>query len=70
MPHTLKPASPVDLRNRERRLKLVVRELRARADARRSKGGRVPAPLGHALADYEAELRDVRARLGSRHRVE
>jgi hypothetical protein len=68
MPHTLKPASPLDLRHRERRLKLVVNELRAHTDARRSRGGRVPAPLGHALAEYEAELRDVRARLGSRHR--
>ena len=53
------------LQHRERRLRLVVRELRARADARRTQSGHVPAPLGGALADFERELRRVSARLGS-----
>ena len=51
------------LRRRERRLNLVVRELRARAEAGRTQSGRVPEPLGRALSDFETELRSVRARL-------
>ena len=54
------------LRHRERRLSLVVRELRTRADARREEDGRVPAPLGSALGQFQAELRAVRSRLGER----
>lgn len=51
------------LRRRERRLALVVRELRARAEIRRSASGTVPEPLGRAIADFQAELRAVRAAL-------
>jgi hypothetical protein len=49
---------------RERRLTLVVRELRGRAASKRAETGRVPAALGRALAQFEDELRDVRDRLG------
>ena len=54
------------LLHRKRRLELVVRELRARADATRARSGRVPAPLGSALAEFQSELHAVRGRLGSR----
>ena len=52
------------LKRREHRLDLVVRELRARAQSKREQHGRVPAPLGTALAEFQAELRAVRSRLG------
>jgi hypothetical protein len=51
---------------RERRLELVVRELRVRAEARRAGTGRVPEPLGRALAHFQSELRSVRAALRTR----
>ena len=51
------------LERRERRLELVVGELRARAEARRAKSGRVPEPLGAALAGFQSELRTVRSLL-------
>ena len=51
------------LSRRARRLELVVRELRVRADARTSDGGSVPAPLGRALSEFATELHRVRARL-------
>ena len=53
------------LEHRERRLHLVVRELRARADARRALDGRVPAALGRAIADFENDLRATRRRIRS-----
>ena len=51
------------LERRERRLELVVRELRVRAEARRTRIGHVPAPLRRALDDFQSELREVRSRL-------
>jgi hypothetical protein len=45
----------------ERRLELVVRELRGRADAQTAVSGKVAEPLGRALADFESRLRAVRA---------
>lgn len=70
MPSRLKLAATLErdgLQQRERRLRLVVHELRGRADERRARNGHVPAPMGTALAEFETELRNVRAQLGSRH---
>jgi hypothetical protein len=55
------------LQHKERRLESVVRELHQRAEARRRQAGFVPAPLGHALRDFELELRSLRERLHSSH---
>lgn len=55
------------LHHKEKRLDGVVRELRARADARRRQAGFVPAPLGHALRDFELELNSLRERLHHKH---
>ena len=52
--------------HRERRLRRVVSELRARASAGRRDSGTVPVPLRHAIADFETELRAVQRTL--RHR--
>ena len=54
------------LERRERRLELVVAELRDRADASRPSKGSVPAPLGRALVDVESQLDAVRARMRRR----
>jgi hypothetical protein len=51
------------LERRERRLELVVRELRARAELRRARTGRVPPSLRRTLGGLQSELRAVRARL-------
>jgi hypothetical protein len=50
------------LTHRVERMERVVRELRRRAEERRRGEGLVPAPLGHAIAGFERELRLLRAR--------
>jgi hypothetical protein len=54
------------LARRERRLDLALRELRTRAHAAGER--EVPRPLGHAIRDFERQLRDVRARLHAQPR--
>jgi hypothetical protein len=51
------------LERQERRLNHVVRELRTRATAQRADAGKVPEPLGRALAEFESQLRTVRSTL-------
>jgi hypothetical protein len=54
------------LERRRHRLELVVDELQARARARRARSGHVPAALGQAIADFQAQLRSVQERLAPR----
>jgi hypothetical protein len=54
------------LRARERRLHIVLHELRERARETRRVDGRVSPGLGQAIAAYEREVRTVHARLERR----
>jgi hypothetical protein len=54
------------LRARERRLHIVLGELRERARESRRLDGRVSPGLGQAIAAYEREVRTVHARLDHR----
>jgi len=51
------------LRHRALRMELVVARLHERVEDRRRRREPVPAPLGHAIQDFESELRAVRRRL-------
>jgi len=61
---TLATALEADrLRHRARRMELVVGRLHERVEDRRRRREPVPAPLGHAIQDFESELRALRRRL-------
>jgi hypothetical protein len=51
------------LEHRARRLEMVVRELRRRADEHETRGNPVPVPLREALLEFTRELAEVRRRV-------
>ena len=51
------------LEHRAARMRLVIRELRLRADSHEDRHGAVPVPLRHAIAGFAIEMAKIERRL-------